>query len=171
MNAPEIFAVVAAVKEAYLSLENPDFTFVEKAVERRPYARLLEQLALTFELRETTDENEDVAFICLVSGEDEDLGLWLSMAGPYALIQRVGEDHVETLCAPYSDAETELLAVLAEHHVALVSEELLRHRIHMNLPKAAGGKATLYQALFDNSQALPWGVQDWDEEQEGPADV
>ncbi len=164
MNAPEVFAIVAAVKEAYGSLEAPDFAFVEKAMKRRSHARLLDRLEQSFEVRDSTDENEDVAFICLVSSDLEDLGLWLSMVGPYALIQRVGEDHVETLREPYTDAETEVLAVLAEHHVALVSDALLRHRIRMNLPEAEGGKVTLYQALFDNSQPLPWGQQAWNDD-------
>ena len=164
MNAPEVFAIVAAIKEAYGSLETPSFAFVEKAMKRRGYARLMERLQQSFDVHETTDENDDVAFICLVSSDAEDLGLWLSMVGPYALIQRVGEDHVETLREPHSDAETEVLAVLAEHHVALVSDDLLRHRIRMNLPEAEGGKVTLYQALFDNSQPLPWGQQEWSDD-------
>jgi hypothetical protein len=164
INVPEVFAIVAAVKDAYRSLEDPDFTFVGKAIERQGYARLLDELAQSFAVRETTDENDDVAFVCLVSSETEDLGLWLSMVGPYALIQRVGENHVETLRAPYSDAETDVLALLSEHHVILVRDEVLRHRIRMALPEAEGGTVTLYQALFDNSQALPWGEQDWNEE-------
>jgi hypothetical protein len=156
MNSPAIFAIVAAVKEAYLSLEDPDFAFVGKAMEVQVYERLLDQLEQTFEILETTDEAEDVAFTYLVSSESQDLGLWLSMVGPYALIQRVEEDEVEILRAPYSDVEAEVLATLSEHHISLVPEEALRHLIRMELPEAVAGKVTLYQALFDNSQAVPW---------------
>ena len=156
LNPPEVFAIVAAVKAAYKSLENPNFAFVSRAIKVQSYSRLLDQLGQSFTLFETTDENDDVAFTNLVSSESQDLGLWLSMVGPYALIQRVGEDHVETLRAPFSSQEELLIATLREHHIALVSEDLLRHRIRMNLDEAAKGKVTLYQALFDNSQALPW---------------
>jgi hypothetical protein len=34
----------------------------------------------------------------------------------------------------------------------------------MNLLEAEAGTVTLYQALFDNTQALPWGAQEWGED-------
>lgn len=164
LNPPEVFAIVAAVKDAYKALEDPDFAFVAKAVELQSFNRLLEELGRSFTLFETTDENDDVAFTHLLSGDAQDLGLWLSMVGPYALIQRVGEDHVETLRAPFSAQEEMLIATLREHNITLVSEDLLQHRIRMNLDEAVEGKVTLYQALFDNGQALPWDQGDWTDE-------
>ncbi len=164
LNPPELFAIVAAVKGAYKSLEAPDFAFVVEAVKLQGYSRLLDQLGQSFTLFETTDENDDVAFTHLLSCASQDLGLWLSMAGPYALIQRVGEDHVETLRAPFSSQEEMLIATLHEHNITLVSEDLLRHPIRMNLDEAVEGKVTLYQALFDNSQALPWDQGAWADE-------
>ena len=173
MNAPEIFAIVAAIKDAYGSLEAPDFGFVDEAVEYQGYDPVLDQLEESFEILETTDAEEDIAFTYLVSEGSEDLGLWLSMVGPYALLQRVGEDHVEILREPYSEAEEDVLATLADHGITVVPEALLGHTIKMNLPDAADGKVTLYQALFDNSQALPWdqgGDQDADEEADDAQD-
>ena len=40
----------------------------------------------------------------------------------------------------------------------------------MNLDQAIDGKVTLYQALFDNSQARPWDQGNWtDDSDDGPA--
>ena len=155
-NSPRVFALVAAAREAYGSLENPNYAFVGKAMKKQEYARLLEQLRESFEVSETTDENHDVAFCYALKRNSETLGLQISMIGPFSLILRAREDHLEFLVAPDSNDAKTVFALLKEHRLMVLSDDEIRHPIRMNMFDDADGQATLYQALFDSKSRLPW---------------
>ncbi|GIJ42823.1 hypothetical protein [Micromonospora andamanensis] len=79
-------AFVEFAERSYGNLRAPDFSALQNAIERRPYAALVERLA-QFSLVQDGEHNswhDDVALCVLLSSGEWGATLWLSYVAPYA---------------------------------------------------------------------------------------
>lgn len=143
----------------YGSLESPRFGFVGEALEARPYQGLIDQLAELGRLEETTDVNVDVAFCLGITAAPEMAGVMLSMAGPYAVLTRLGAAGIELVEGrdPKNSHFIEKIITLLEGAgVSILTEDELVTPLDLRLANTEPGEVTIYYALFTNTDAFPW---------------
>ena len=59
MAIPDIQTLAEVIERTYTSLEQPDFSFVSKAISSRPYDSVIQQMRNLFEIEEITDINPE----------------------------------------------------------------------------------------------------------------
>jgi hypothetical protein len=84
--------VIEQIKATYKSLEVPDFAFVRRALDERPYQGVVDAIGSEFGLLETTEEEEDHGFLYAIDKGPRRWAMYLSMVGPYAVFARVARD-------------------------------------------------------------------------------
>src|SRR4051812_5014873 len=84
--------ILDRIKSTYGSLSEPKFFFVKQALATRPYDRLIDSIRSEFELFETTDEEEDHAFMYALDRDGREWVLCISMVGPFAVFARTNPD-------------------------------------------------------------------------------
>ena len=76
------------IRERYGSLEQPNFHFVLKEMDKRPFESLIDRLGERFEIDENTDPNDDVSLSYELRRAGQEWSLQLSLIGPYAVLWR-----------------------------------------------------------------------------------
>lgn len=150
--------VMASIVQAYGSLEDPTFFFVSSAVDDDPYRAIVDRLEQTFEVEEDTDPDDDVSFGYLLRRGSRDWVLRLSMVGPYGMLLRDPEGRPEVVTGvvgPRSDDEAAIVRVVREGGVTLLGSDALAESVPLRLLDA-DEDALLYQALFTETDFLPW---------------
>lgn len=152
--------VVDKIHLAYTSLENPDFSFVSRSIAQNPYADAVHQLSNLFEVEEDTDPNCDVSFKYILTRAAATLVLRLSMVGPYAILLRIDEDGETKLLsedtASLSDEEKGVREILAKGGLSLLDHELLTQPVPLTPRDPEDDVICIYQALFTETDYLPW---------------
>jgi len=160
MNAEEVQEVMDVIRSHYRSLQSPDFSFVRDTLAQRPYEKVLRQLSTHFHVEEDTDPNDDVSFGYVLTKDSERWVLRISMLGPYAVLLRLHQTAGVEVMAPgaqvFSRAEKALITTLADHSIRLLDREVLRIPVSMRLFNAAPENTRVYQALFTDTDILPW---------------
>ena len=150
------------IERQYKSLEKPDYSFVSKTISSKPYSELVEQLTALFEIEEITDSNDDVSFRYLLSQSEKQWVVELSMVDLYAVIFRFSEidlpDDFVTLDNATSE-EKEIYSLLSNHGFKFLSKSELEKPIALNLCNTEPDNVCLYQALFSDTDILPWASQ------------
>lgn len=142
--------MVPIIERKYGSLEQPNFSFVEKERSKNPYQKLEVLLKESFEVEDVTD---DVSFCYVI---DKKWLLQLSMVGSYAVVLGLAKRvHVVALDT-VSEAEQKLLGLLVEHGFIVFHRESLELPVNLKLFNAAPENVCLYQALFSDTDVLPW---------------
>lgn len=77
----------ADAKRRYTSLSNPNFSFIQKIWESRPYDPIIEEIGILCRLEDITDVNYDVSFQYVLRFSDTQWILELSMVGPYFILR------------------------------------------------------------------------------------
>jgi hypothetical protein len=144
--------------DSYGDTNSPRRAFVLDPVRRDRYRAPTAELTTLGELTDDTDENCDVCFTYLV-GTTPLLIVKLSLVGPYALVQEIGESansagrpRVIASAERESPAVVEALRILAQYGVLPLSEAMLAEPVDLRLPDVPN--PTAYNALFapeDNS--------------------
>ena len=159
MNAEGV-TLAEVIEQKYKSLEQPDYSFVSKAVSSKPYEKLVQQFKELFEIEEITDTNDDVSFRYLVSKSENQWIVELSMVGLYAVVLRVpnaGLSETVTLDSSIKD-EQDICSLLVSHHFELLAKSELEKPLALNLCNTDPSDVRLYQALFSDTERLPWKV-------------
>jgi hypothetical protein len=152
--------ILARIRSAYGSLDQPEFHFVGRALNERPYNALIQQLEGAFSVEHDTDPNDDVSFVYLLSADGRRWMLRLSMVGPYALLLRLHEDHLVEVISPRepsSDAlEEQVFILLSGNGIRVLAKDELMRRVPLRLFNARPGNVRIYHALFEDTDVLPW---------------
>jgi hypothetical protein len=151
--------LLQAVLERYKSLEHPDLSFVSKIANSRPYEPLIQELKELFDIEETTDTNEDVSFCYVLSESKNKWVVELSMVGLYAVILRVAEEGLIALVATsISEQEGKIVSLLGKYKFEILQRQELEQPIALNLCNTEPEDVFMYQALFSDTDVLPWSV-------------
>lgn len=152
--------LIALIRKKYKSLDAPDFSFVREVLSNQPYAKVIQKIARGFDLEEDTDPNDDVSFGYLLTKEHQRWMLRISMVGPYAVLFRLDSAASIEVLSPMmpglSAAETSLVTLLSEAHIQLMERDTLCLPVPIQLFSTEPENSRLYQALFVDSDVLPW---------------
>ena len=152
--------VVQSIRAAYGSLDHPRFDFVAFSGRARTYQAMIGRLAQWLSTQDDTDVNTDVSFGCLLAASGERWLLRVSMVGPYAVLVRLGQEGGgEVLPGPSpssSEAEQRLIGTVAASGLRLLDRDLLLRTVPLRLLAAPSGTASVYQALFVDTDFPPW---------------
>jgi len=153
--------VITRIQSIYKSLEHPDFHFVAESLRRQPYDITIKQIKQTFEMEEDTDANDDVSFGYLLRSTDQqEWILRLSMVGPYAVVLRLSEGELPEVIFPgkhsLTGQELKLFQLLSAQGIRVLSQAELMHPVALTLYNTDPSNVRLYQALFSDTDVLPW---------------
>lgn len=156
--------IVDSICDKYKSLESPDFSFVEQIVSTNPYAEITQYYKqIGFFLEEDTDTNDDVSFGYLLKKENKQWILRLSMVGSYAVLLELDDPInpqlvkvVSRVKYPLSNLEQQIVTVLEEHGIELMTQDILSIPIALSLFNTDLENTRIYQALFTDTDVLPW---------------
>lgn len=154
-----IKVILSLIKKKYLSLRNPNFSFVQQAVRQKPYKELVESIANLFSITEDTDENNDVSFGFILRTTTAILILRISMVGPYYLLLKTTSDGCCFLIKPttyLSLAEQQVIDLLSAKGLQMLDEGLLLQPINLTLSNAQANNTYIFQALFTDTDTIPW---------------
>jgi hypothetical protein len=126
--------VRAAVLAVHGSLEQLRFERIFEIYEHRPYAKVVDRLTEIYSVLQTTDTNYDVSFAyALERDQEESLGLYLSMLGPFALLERSWI--VLTEDSPgLSWNERHVVRILRESGIRFIPQEVARQPFRVGYP-------------------------------------
>ncbi len=148
-------AIKAALRSSYGSLEVPNFRAVAAKLAGDPYKPLIDELRYSgIAITETTDPNDDVSTQLSLRMDDDQIALELSVVGAFAVLRRLEADGSYRWVVGPDDAPTPLArqVALAVNRARL---QLLDRRTAMRQITMNGTKATLYKALFTDSDRVP----------------
>ena len=151
--------IMVELESSYGDFDNPDFHKVASTLARDPYRNLLQSLSASGAMvTETTDPNDDVSFQVVVSQAGEQIALELSAIGPFGVVRRLANDG-SSQWVPKSNETTSPLAArvagAAERAgVHLLDRDTAAMKVDIHFEPNDTG-ATLYQALFTNTDVIP----------------
>lgn len=143
----------------YGSLENPEFSFVRESLSARPYDSLISDIKNVLDVEEDTDPNDDVSFGLIMRSKGRHLVLRLSMVGRYAVLLRSKDDTSYDVVESSSTASAEeraIVSLLQNFDVELLDRETLVAQIPLALSNTSAEDCRVYQALFTDTDVLPW---------------
>ena len=154
----DIQTLSEVIKQAYTSLEQPNFSFVSKAISSRPYDSIIQQMRSLFEIEEITDSNDDVSFRYLLSKSKNQWVIELSMLGRYATVLRIsGVGPIQVVTQNISvQEEQEIFSLLTENQFTVLGQQELEQSFPLKLPNTEPGNVCIYQALFSDTDVFPW---------------
>lgn len=156
MSAAEI---EQQIRERYGSLEQPDFHFVGNESLDGSYEDLISRLAETFAIEEITDPNDDVSLSYVLRRDGGEWVVQLSLVGPYAVLLRLTRGAAEVVTASVRDlarCERLILEELERSGLKVLDRSTLSRPIPLRLFNTAPDSVRLYQALFTDTDVLPW---------------
>lgn len=152
-------SIRSAILSKYGSLTEPRFDFVQAALKANEYHDLVQDLRSSFAINEDTDPNDDVSFGLLLRGEHRSYVLRLSMIGRYAALLRVDEHNRSQVVDPDAPAfaeERNILEALRLFGIEPLAQGTLSLQIPLELSNTTSADCRLYQALFTDTDVLPW---------------
>lgn len=142
----------------YKSLEQPDFSFVSRAISSKPYDALINNLRELFDVEEITDLNDDVSFRYTVSKSNNRWVVELSMLGLYATVLRVSQlGHTEIVSQnSFAPEDKDVISLLLENQFVILGKDELEQPVTLKLFNTEPENTCIYQALFSDTDMLPW---------------
>jgi hypothetical protein len=155
--------ILHQIESTYETLAEPKFHFVKRALVERPYDRLVESVKSDFDLYETTEEEEDHAFMYALDREGKEWVLGISMVGPFAVFARTNPDQSWSKIIIPSDTdlssrERSVVEKLTAAGLHLLKQEELERAIPLKLFIAEPENVRVFQALFTDTDILPWDI-------------
>lgn len=161
MTTQDLQMLSETIKRAYTSLEQPDFSFVSKAILSTPYESLIQQIRSLFEVEELTDSNDDVSFRYLLSKSKDQWIVELSMLGRYATVLRISEVGSIRVVTQNTSVQEEqkIFSLLMKNQFNILAQQELEQPIPLKLSSTEPENVCVYQALFSDTDVLPWKAQ------------
>ena len=147
------------IERVYASLEEPQFHFVYAVLALRPYDALRARLAARFAVTDDTVPDDDVSFGFVLDTREGRHVLRLSMIGRYAMLLRMvpgAPAEVVAAGTALSEDEAHIVAELTRDGLDVLDRATLDERVPLVLFGAPKGETRLYQALFVDSDVIPW---------------
>lgn len=156
---PQVFTELISYK--YQSLDEPDYSFAKKAFSSRPYAALIQELDKLYAVEEITDSNDDVSFRYVISKSNNQWVIELSMLGRYAVVLQAHSDgYTEIVCPNTSvPVEKDIISWLLMNQFEILTKNELEQPVALALSNAEPENVCIYQALFSDTDVLPWRNQ------------
>ncbi|MBI1925548.1 hypothetical protein HYR99_15005 [Candidatus Poribacteria bacterium] len=129
------------------------------------YQAIVDELGNIVEVEEDTDANDDVSFCYLLVKGNKRWSLNISMIGPYAVLMRI--NHLRRFEIAYPDdgnlsqLENEITKILQKNSITLLPRYLLECPVPLKLYNTEPENVKIYQALFTDTDILPWEWQDY----------
>lgn len=151
--------IMDALVASYGSLAAPNFGKVYVTMAGPFHRKLVAELrGRGVDVLETTDENDDVSTQLVAARSGDQVSLGLSGVGPFAAVVHQGEDGQYSWVTQPDKGPTplaKLVATLVEQAgFQLLARDVVTRMITMNRPDGST-EATLYQALFTDSDRVP----------------
>ena len=150
-----------AIEAAYKSLDQPDFSFVKKAFNARPYDPMIKRLRDYAAVEEAVEADDDVCFSYFLKGQSSLWKLDLSLVGPFGIFVRLKSrvapsDFLHFTKPDATSFEIKVLDLLKGGGIRLMTVDELSLPMPMTLFNTGRGDVCLYQALFCDRNSLPW---------------
>lgn len=142
--------IIRDIKNAYGSLERPDWSFVTKRMKDHLYDDLVNDLARICFVEETTDLNDDVSRCFAINQESQAITLRLSLVGGFACAQSVDCGFLSRSQVLHYAFGKRLSQLLQTRKVEILDQEMLREEIDFG-----GEKCELYKVLFSSDELNP----------------
>ncbi len=148
-------AIKAALRSSYGSLDVPNFRGVAAKLAADPYRPLIDELRCSgVAITETTDPNDDVSIQLSLRKDGDQIALELSVVGAFAVLRHLEADGSYRWVVGPDDAPTPLARQVAQA-IKKARLRLLDRRTALRQITMNGTKATLYKALFTDSDRVP----------------
>ena len=149
------------IASAYGSLDEPYFGTIQAAYKTRPYADVERALRERFHVTDDTDLNTDVSVVLIAQGATGRWIVYLSLLGPYAVVNRGHEGpRCEVVVPPgVPGEEADVFNILAAANIAVLPRELLELPSALRRDLSEPTNASLFQALFVDLDVLPWSTR------------
>lgn len=154
--------ILGQIERAYESLSSPQYFSITRRLAERPYEELMDSVGSEFELVETTDDNDDVAFMYALNRAGRQWALEISAVGAYAVFARTDpvnqawEDILTPLTPDLSQHEQWLTKKISAAGLKLLGKEELETPVSLHLVGTDPQHVRVYQALFTDTEILPW---------------
>jgi hypothetical protein len=161
MEPTELRKFREILSTAYKNLDEPDFTFVKKVFNARPYDPLIKRLRDYAAVEELCEAEDDVCFSFLLKGQASLWKLDLSVVGPFGIFARMKArtepgDFLHYGKEDVVGFERRILDILQSAGIKLMTVDELSIDMPMTLFNTDRAKVKLYQALFSDREPLPW---------------
>ena len=146
------------ILHTYGSLSEPNFSFVEKNIERRPYKEFEKKVKAICVMEEVTDLNNEVCFSYQLVHLSEKLFHQISMVGPYCTLFRMTTSGLILIqeVTVLTRFEDDVLTLIQEEGLKLLNREQLETKIQIKLFNAEEPHICFYNALFSDTDILPF---------------
>jgi len=149
--------ILTAIKEKYGSLDEPNWSFVCKALNNNPYSTIVELLETEFEFKDVTEPNSDVSYCYLMEGPTSLIQVELSMVYPCGVALGGPESDTCILTRENtSELERKILDIIVSGGVEMLDQKLLETHVPLKLDYTEPENVCVYQALFSDIDILSW---------------
>lgn len=157
----QLFAYKDYLASAYKSFDQPDFSFVKRVFNARPYEPLIRKMRDYAAIEECTHNEDDVCFSYFLKGRASLWKLDLSLVGPFAIFVRLRsriahEDFLYPTKEDLTDFEVKIVNMLKAQKIRLLTSDELSIEVPIGLYSSSKYKPRLYHALFSDTERLPW---------------
>ncbi|MCG7977441.1 MAG: hypothetical protein N0E58_04790 [Candidatus Thiodiazotropha endolucinida] len=158
MVTKDIQILTELIAHKYKSLDEPDYSFVNKAIASKPYSSLIRVFKSIYVIEDITDINDDVSFRYLLSNSNNKWIIELSMLGLYAVLLRAqNSGKLKLVDADNAlSEEKEIISLLRKHQFEILMQYILEQHVVLNLFNTDTENVCIYQALFSDTDILPW---------------
>lgn len=158
MTTQDKNGLLEAIEKKYKSLNRPDYSFVSQVSSATPYAATLKKIESLFDVKEITDTNDDVSFRYTLLRSGRQWVLELSMVGSFAVLFRTSDSGVVEVVTPGTSVpeEREICSLLKEGGFIILDQQELEQPCSLRLFNAEPENVRIYQALFSDTDVLPW---------------
>lgn len=158
MATQNLHDLLDVLERNYKSLEQPDFSFVSRAISSKPYDALIKNVRELFDVEEITDSNDDVSFRYVVSKLNSQWVVELSMLGLYATVLRVSQTAHSYFVTQDTSApeDKDIISLLLDNQFEIPGKDVLEQPVALKLFNTEPENTCIYQALFSDTDTLPW---------------
>jgi hypothetical protein len=160
MNDHLVNEIINLIQKKYGSTDSPFFSFVQDMLSNQPYKFIIQEIKRIILVTEDTDPNDDVSFGYIIQNDKEYWSLRISMVGPYAVLMRIkANGNCEALSPTVknlSELERQIMKVISDNGITVLDQEILSIPVRLKLFNTEESNTRIYQALFTDTDILPW---------------
>ncbi|MFC9973757.1 hypothetical protein ACFVH6_22955 [Spirillospora sp. NPDC127200] len=160
---PLLSEVLTCVTAAFGDLARPDFAAVSRTLREEPYRSVLASLPRHFDIIEPNGDEEDHSFTYIVEQAGARWAVYLSAVGPYAVLGRLRRDESwHAVLTPDAEGltagERTIIDRVRAAGLSFLDRRILEYPVPLRLDIAEPGNLRVFQALFTDTDILPWDV-------------